>query len=898
VSSRRGFKLRAFAAELRSFLRGQRPDDEFDAEIQEHLQLLADRFQAQGMAREEAAAAARRQFGNATLLQEDHRELQTFPLIESLWQDLGFAIRVLRKSPGFTTVAVLTLALGIGANTAMFSVIEGVVLAPLQHLNPDHLVMVWENNPHFPRTWVSYPNFQDWQRDARSFQQMAAFREQGVDLTGPGTPEHLNGMEISSGFFNTLGTELTLGREFSLEEDRYGATPVALISNLLWINRFDGSKEALGRSLTLEGVDYTIVGVIPPGFRLREEVPGDEADVYIPLGRSDPLILNDRAAHDGIYSLARLAPGVTLAQAQAELSTIQNGLDQLYPDANRDLGIYIEPLKQFVVGDAGKVLWLLFGAVGFVLLIACANVANLLLARSAARAREFAVRSALGANRTRLVRQLLTESVLLSLLGGGLGLLIAMLGVKAVLAAISENLPRSENIRVNASVLFFTLGASIAVGILFGLAPALKAWSRDPQVSLKDGGRGSTGAHHRAQSGVVIGQMALTLVLLVGAGLLFRTIQHLWDVNPGFDTENVITFKVGVSHSQTNTPSSTRIAYQQLIERIRQIPGVEAADFTSTVPLSGGWTMPFWIGSQKPASLQGAPRLVMFLTGPDYLRTMGIPLLRGRFFSHEDTTKSPCVMVIDSFFARTYFPDSDPLTQTLSAGFSPMGPCRIVGVAGHVRNWLLQDPSTYTQIQAYLSLYQDPDKWVPLNYASARIVVRTPLDAATVMPSVKKAVFAEGSDQPVYDVHTMQEIVSESMSSQRFPMVLLGAFAGLALLLASVGIYGVISYSVSQRAHEIGIRVALGAERRDVFRMVVGQGLVLALTGVAIGIVAALLLTRLLSSFSLLLYGVGASDPLTFTTVAMTLILIAALACYIPARRAMRVDPMVALRYE
>jgi predicted permease len=589
---------------------------------------------------------------------------------------------------------------------------------------------------------------------------------------------------------------------------------------------------------------------------------------------------------------------VTLAQAQAEISTIQNGLDQLYPDANRDLGIYIQPLKQFVVGDAGKMLLLLFGAVGFVLLIACANVANLLLARSAARAREFAVRSALGANRTRLVRQLLTESVLLSLLGAGLGLLIAMLGVKSVLAAVSESLPRSENIRVNAPVLFFTLGASIAVGILFGLGPALKSWNSDPQVSLKDGGRGSTGSHHRAQSGLVIVQMALTLVLLVGAGLLFRTIQHLWDVNPGFDTQNVITFKVGVSHSQTNTPSSTRIAYQQLIERIRQIPGVEATDFTSAVPLSGGWTMPFWIGSRKPASLQGAPRLVMFLTGPDYLRTMGIPLLRGRFFTPEDTTKSPCVMVIDSVFARTYFPDSDPLTQTLSAGFSPMGPCRIVGVVGHVRHWLLQDPSTYTQIQAYLPLYQDPDKWVRLNYPDAKIVVRTPLDAATVMPSIKKAVYVGGSDQPVYDVHAMQEIVSESMSSQRFPMILLGTFAALALLLASVGIYGVISYSVAQRIHEIGVRMALGATKQNILGMVIGHSLRLAGAGLAIGTAAALMLTRVLSSFSHLLYGVGASDPTTFIAVSVTLTVVTVLACYIPARRAMHVEPMVALRHE
>ena len=816
----------------------------------------------------------------------------------TLIQDLRFGLRMLRKSPGFTAVAVLTLALGIGANTAMFSVMQGVVLAPLQYVNPDRLVMVWENNPRFPRTWVSYPNFRDWQHSARSFQQMAAFREQGVDFAGPGTPEHLNAKEISSSLFSTLGTELTLGREFSPEEDRYRGRPVAIISNRLWRNRFDASPEALGRSITLDGVDYTIVGVTPQGFRLLEDVPEDDADVYTPLGQSDPLILNDRAAHDRIYALARLASGVTLAQSQAEISTIQNGLDQLYPDANRDMGIYIEPLKQFVVGDAGKMLLLLFGAVGFVLLIACANVANLLFARAAARAREFAVRSALGANRTRLVRQLLTESVLLALLGAGLGLLIATLGVKLVLAAVSENLPRSENIHVNAPVLFFTLGASVAVGILFGLAPALKSWNSDPQASLKEGGRGSAVAHHRTQSILVIVQMALTLVLLVGAGLLFQTLRHLSDVNPGFDIQHIMTFKVGVSHSLTKTAPSTRTAYQQLIERIRQIPGVQGADFTGSVPLNGGGTMPFWIGSQKPASLQGAPRLVMFLTGPDYLRTMGIPLLRGRFFSPEDTTNSPCVMVIDGVLADMYFPESDPLGQTLSAGFSPVGPCRIVGMVGHVKQWALNDSSTDIQSQAYFPLYQDPDQWVPLNYPNMTIVVRTPLDVASVMPAIKSAVYGAGSDQPVFNFETMQQIVSESMSSQRFPMIVLGAFAALALLLASVGIYGVISYSVAQRIHEIGIRMALGAHKRDVCRMVVGQGLALALAGLAIGVVAALILTRVLSSFSLLLYGVGASDPATFITVSVMLILVAVVACYIPTRRAMRVDPMVALRYE
>ncbi len=639
----------------------------------------------------------------------------------------------------------------------------------------------------------------------------------------------------------------------------------------------------------MDGVDYTIVGITPSVFHFE----GDP-DVYTPLGQGDPLLLSVRGSHS-ILSIARLKPGVSLSQAQAEMSTIQNHLDQLYPDANRDLGIYIEPLKQEIVGNIGETLLLLSGAVGLVLLIACANVANLLLARSAVRTREFAIRFALGANRTRVVRQLLTESVLLSLFGAGLGLLLAVLGVRSVLAAVPKILPRSENISVNAPVLLFTLAVSIAVGILFGLAPALKSWNVDLQAGLKKAGRGSTSAHHRAQSSLVIVQIALTLVLLVSAGLLLRTIRQLWDVNPGFDSQHVITFKVGVSPTLTKTAATTRITYQQLIERIRKIPGVQAAEFTDTVPLGGqGGTMPFWIGSQKPASIQAAPRLVGSLTGPDYLRTMGIPLLRGRFFTPEDTTKSPCVMVIDSVFAQMYFPHTDPLDETLSAGFAPMGPCRIVGIVGHVKQWALDDSSAYIQNQAYVSLYQDPDQWVADNFPYLTAVVRTTLNPMTVMPAIKAAAYGE----PVYQVRTMQQFVSESMTSRRFPLILLAAFASVALLLASIGTYGVISYSVTQRVHEIGIRMALGAERRQIFQMVLGQGLRLAVSGLAIGAVATLSLSRLFSSFSHLLYGVRTSDPVTFAAVSLMLTGVAILACYIPARRASRVDPMVALRDE
>ena len=807
--------------------------------------------------------------------------------------DVRYAPRQLRRNPGFTLVAVLTLALGIGVNTGIFSVVEGVLLAPLHYFEPDRLVMVWENNPRFPRVWDSYPNFQDWQRSAHSFENMAAFRQQGIDLTAPGTPSHLNSSQISDGFFRTLGVEVALGREFTPQEEHRGGAPVAIIGNHLWRERFGGSQQILGKSVTLDGVDYVIVGVAPPRFRLEYE-----ADVYTPLGQLDPLILNNRATHDGLFTLARLKPGVSVAQAQSEMSTIQSRLDRLYANDNRDLGIFVEPLKQAIVGDAGQILTLLSGAVGLVLLIACANVANLLLARAAGRNREFAIRSALGASRAHVARQLITESVLLSLAGGSLGIAIAFLGIKSVLVAMPDVLPRGEDVRVNAAVLLYTLAVSLLVGILFGIAPAFKAWRADPQASLKKGGQSSP-VHRRTQSSFIVIQVALTLVLLVGAGLMLRTILRLWSVPPGFDTNNVITLKAGVSHSLTKTPSDTRVAYQQLMERIRQIPGVQAADFTTAVPLTGeAGYLPFWLDSQRPASLQGAARMEAFLTGPDYFRAMGIALLQGRFFTMEDTSNSPCVAVIDSGFAHKFFADGKPIGHTITAGFEAFGPCTIVGVAAHVKDAALNDTAVANQYQTYYSLYQDPDRWVALNYPEASIVVRTPLDAATLIPAIKATVYQAGNEQPVYHVQTMRQIVADSMSEQRFPMILLGTFAGLALLLAAVGIYGMISYSVTQRVQEIGIRMALGADKGNVLRLFIGRELRVVLAGIAAGIAGALILTRTLSSLSHLLYGIAASDPLTFATVSLVLIGVAALASYIPARRAVKVDPVVALRYE
>ena len=812
--------------------------------------------------------------------------------MQTIGQDFRYGLRLLTKSPGFTIVAVLTLTLGIGANTAIFSVVQGVVLAPLPYREPDRLVWVWLNNFALKNpTELSYPDFVDWRANSRSFEQMAAIGWRGYDLTSPGTPEHLSGRRVSSGFFKTLGAEIAFGGEFTPKVDQRGGTPVVVITSRLARDRFGGDRAALGKSTVLSGVAYTIVGVLPAEFRFGDTY----ADVYTPIGQGNDPDLNDRTIHD-VECIARLKRAVSVAEAQAEMNAIQEQIDRLHPREEQGLGSRIIPFKQELIADVRGTLLLLLGAVGVVLLIACANVANLLLARATGRVREFAIRSALGASRARIVRQLITESVLLSLVGGCMGLMGAKWALKTILAALPWNIPRVENIRVNVPVLLFAFGVSVAVGILFGMAPALKSSQVDLQTSLKEGSRGSSG-RHRVQNSLVIVQMALTLVLLAGAGLLFRTIRHLWQIHPGFDPQHVVTFQVGLSPSATRSGPDTRTAFRQLMERIGQIPGVEAADLTTQVPLSHSLNdVPFWVGSQRPASVAEAPRAVGCITGPDYLRVMGIPLLRGRFISEADTANSPLVAVIDTNLATAYFGERDPIGQTIT--FPQVGDYRIIGVVDHVEQVALGLLNPFTRYEAYVSIYQVQDRWLPTMDTWTTIVVRTRLDAATLMPAIRAAAGGTSGEQTVYNIQLLQQVVSESMSAQQFPVILLGAFAGLAMLLASIGIYGVISYSVAQRLHEMGIRMALGAEKSNIFRMVIGQGLRLALVGLSIGVVAAVILTRVLSSFSQLLYGVRANDPATFVVVSLILIAVAILACSGAARRATRVDPTVALRYE
>jgi predicted permease len=885
--------LRNLGGGLRSLFRTEQVDQELDEELRTYMEMAIDEKMKQGMSRKDALRTVRLERGSPEGAKEIVRAAGWESLMEAPWQDLRFAVRVLRKNPGFAAIAVLTLALGIGANTAIFSVVQGVLLAPLPYHEPDRLVTVWLNNFRLKSpTNLSYRDFMDWERGAPPFDKMSAYARRTFDLSSPGNPEHVEGREISSNFLSTLGVGLALGREFSAEEDRNGGAPVAIISNGLWRDRFGGSATALGQSIVLNGVETTVVGVLEPRFRFGT----DYADAYIPIGQRKLVDANDRTVHD-VACVARLKRGVSLSQADAEMNTIQENIDRLNPETEQGLGTKILPAKEALVGDVRGTLLLLLGAVAVVLLIACANVANLLLARSAARAREFSIRAALGAGCGRIARQLVVESVLLSVLGGVLGLAAAKWGLNAALATLAADLPRSDNIHVNAVVLFFALGVSMVVGILFGLAPALRSSRADRQPSLNEGGRGSTGRHHRTQSGLVIVQIALTLVLLAGAGLLFRTIQHLWKADLGFESQHVLTFQVGLSPSATKTGAGVRAAYQQLLDRIRQIPGVQGAEITTEVPMTHQINaIPFWVDSHRPESVAEAPRTMGFITGPDFLQVMHIPLIRGRFLSQQDAINSPLVAVIDSELARTYFPGKDPIGRTIT--FPQVGDYRIIGVVGHVQHWQVGFSSPFMQNQSYVSIYQVQDRWMTTIDTWTSVVVRTPLDPSIVLPEIRKAVYMAASDQTVYHTQTMAQIVSESMSPQRFPLIVLGSFASLALLLASIGIYGVISYSVTQRVHEIGIRLALGAEKRDVFRMVMGQGLSLAFAGLAIGLTAALILTRLLLSFSSLLYGVGASDPATLVSVSAVLVGVALLACYLPARRAMRVDPMVALRYE
>ena len=884
--------LKRFLERFRNFAI-RRNDERLREEIDHHLALQTAENIRAGLSPAKARRQAKLKFGGVEAMKEEYRAERGLRLIETLAQDVRYALRMLRKSPGFAAIAILTLALGIGANTALFTVVNAVLLNPLPYPHASRLAAIYGTTPGVIHGPITYLNFLDWQRDTRTFSSIAMYRNQDYNLTGRGEAERVSGYMISAGFFSTLGVRPVLGRAFRADDDRVGAAPVVILGGGFWQREFGAAPGIVGKSLVLNGVSYTVAGVIPPSFTFY----GQLRDVYTPIGQwNDPSFL-DRRIDMSAHAVGRLKSGVTLAQAQADMDGVARNLAAAYPEADKDAGITLVSMKRDMVGNVEPFLLVLLGAVGFLLLIACANVANLLLARSMGRSREFAVRAALGASYARVIRQLLTESILLAGLGGALGLLLAYGGTKAVLDTLPGALPRANEVSLDWRVLLFTLGASLFAGILFGLAPALKTSRVNLQEVLNESGRGSSGARHRLQGVFAAAEVAMALVLLTGAGLMVRSLAALWRVNPGFNPSHAITFDLSLPDSAEATSAGTRARLRLFDQKMRDIPGVEAVSVTlGSRPMIHDSSLPFWIdGQPKPATMQDMHQAMFYLAEAGFQKAMGVTLERGRFISPQDDEHAPVVIDIDGVFARTYFPHENPIGRHIHLALFNVEP-EIVGVVGHVKQWGLDaDPKSAIEAQFEYPFMQLPEKLMPLAADAVAVVLRTKGDPTAVMDSVRRAVNEIDPREVVYAVQTMDEVVANSFAARRFSMILLGIFAALALVLSCVGIYGVISYLVGQRTHEIGVRMALGAQQRDVMRLVLGHGAKMALVGVAIGIAAALGLTRLMARE---LFGVSAHDPLTFAGVAFVLIAVALLATYIPARRAMRVDPVIALRCE
>ena len=880
--------------------RRRRKHGDFSAEVEAHLQLEADRLEERGVNRKEAEAAARRAFGNVAAATERFYESGRWLWWEHLRQDLRFALRLMGKSPVLTAAIVVTLTLGIGANSVVFSVVQAVVLRPLAYEEPDQIVQVWEHGLRSggESDWVSFPNFRDWQRQNRVFEEMAAYRYALLTMTGAEGAESFLGLEATDRLFAVLGVEAMLGRTFLPGDDKPGQQAGAVISYALWERRFGSDPAIAGKSVNIDGKPYSIAGVMGPSFRFLSNIPGEVAappiDLWIPM-RDQP-DLESRNSHN-FWALARLKDGVSLEQARAEMSLIAENLARQYPDSNTDMAAAVDRLQDHVVGSVRPALLVLLGAVGLVLLLACANIANLLLSRAESRRREIAIRQAIGASRTRLIRQTLTESLLLALAGAVAGLALAHLGIGLVLRLGPANIPLLQQTTIDVQVVLFTAAVSLAVGILFGLAPAVLGTRANVQDSLREAGSRSTvGAPNRAlRQMLVTGQVALAVLLLVGAGLLIRSFVHVAGLDPGFHASRVLSAFVNLPGSRYDDPAKQTAFFEEALRRIRELPGVESAAVSNSVPLTG-------INDQGSFRVEGRPAPAPGEDGPHanrprvsggYFETMGIGLIEGRLFDEHDRAESADVAIVSDLAARTYWPGESPLGKRVGIfrGRSPMMRSasgqwvwrQIVGVVQSTRHFGLEAPA---KPEVYVPHTQDPSPFMVL-------VVRGHRDPSALIEVIRGQVSTIDPQQPFFAFQTIEDLLSVAGSRRRFQTSLLAAFAALALLLAAIGVYGVMAYTVAQRRREIGLRLALGAQPRDVVAMMLKKGLLMTVTGMAVGLLGAAGLSRLLTN---LLFGVTARDGPTFAAVAALLLFVAGLAAYLPSRGAARVDPLVALR--
>jgi putative ABC transport system permease protein len=875
---------------IRSLQQREHVDRELEDELRFHVERQAAANIAAGMSRDEARLAALQEFGGVQQIREECADMRRVNWLQDFAQDFRYGLRMLRKAPGFTAVAVLTLALGIGATTAIFSVVYGVLLYPLPYRNASRVIVLNETTPKVGTVSVSYPNFLDWRAQSHAFSQMAAVHSVGFNLAGVTQPENISGDAVSPNFLSLLGVRPYLGRDFESDEEKAGTAPVVLLSYALWQSHFGGDPDALGRAIKLDGRSYTIIGVLPADFRSP-----DKTDVLEPIGvwaAADKEEVTERGDRGDMVVVGRLAPGMTLTQARAEMDGIAARLAREYPGSNDEFSVKLQRVRDAFVGDMRPPILLLFGAVFFVLLIACANVANLFLVRGASRTKEIALRIAFGASRGRVLRQMLAESFVLALLGGALGIALAVAGIRGMGKLIPADTLSGATIHLNGTVLLFAAGAVVLAAFVFGLAPALHSTTPDVQSELKEGARTiSSGTRQTRLRGVLaIVEISLAVVLMAGAGLMMKSLHRLLSVNPGFRPDRVLSMEMDLRTQQYTTSAAVRDFWQQVLDRAQNLPGVDGSAVGTGVPFTGSHSRSDVTIEGMPEPRPGSwPHPDVHVVSAGYAATLGVPLLRGRTFTSQDNESAPLVGMINAKLAREFFANQDPVGKRFMFGHpSAQEPSKwitIVGVLGDTKLYGLANPP---RLEVYVPFRQAPE-------GDMTLLVKSAVDPAALISSIRRVVASIDKDQPIFAISTMNQLRSDSTSTRRITLVLLGAFSGLALALATIGIYGVISYSVAQRTHEIGIRMALGAQRSGVMRMVLVQGGKMALVGIGIGIVAALALTRLMSS---LLFAVNAGDPATFAAVTLLLVIVALAACYVPARRAMRVDPMIALRHE